>query len=443
MPYIDGEWWQVAGNPDLGEYTTDRQQPVDFALWQAADGTWQIWSCIRRTACGGNTRLFHGWEGKNITDTDWKPMGVMMEAKPELGEVAGGLQAPHVVVHDGVYHMLYGDWEHICLATSRDGKKFERYIAPNGKTGLFTEGPGTNTRDVVAMQVGDLWYGYYTAYPNRQGAVYCRTSRDLKNWSESTNVSFGGRAGIDPYAAECPHVIARHGRYYLFRTQEYGVNAHSTIYSSTDPMNFGINQDRLYYLSELPIAAPEIVHHDGQDYIAVLLPNLNGIQIAKLGWTAPLEPGEPLQDLTSEQARIEWKQVKGNLPNVFTRSRRQAFAAPQSHFIGTAELDGGKFSDRETCVIESPPVKIDSPWLFAYMSGGTDKAKLHVSLVDADSGEELTRLSPVYQSNTLVPRQINASAWVGRSVIVRVVDNSDAEWGHINFGGLYRGKAKE
>ncbi|MBX7257615.1 MAG: hypothetical protein K1Y02_14740, partial [Candidatus Hydrogenedentes bacterium] len=44
VPVIDGEFWQIAGNPDLGKYTTPKQQPVDFAIWQAADGTWQLWS---------------------------------------------------------------------------------------------------------------------------------------------------------------------------------------------------------------------------------------------------------------------------------------------------------------------------------------------------------------------------------------------------------------
>src|SRR5690606_2353940 len=79
-PAIEGEWWQVAGNPDLGAYTTPEQEPVDFGIWQASDGTWQIWSCIRRTGCGGRTRLFYGWEGQNLTDKDWKPMGIKMEA---------------------------------------------------------------------------------------------------------------------------------------------------------------------------------------------------------------------------------------------------------------------------------------------------------------------------------------------------------------------------
>src|SRR6266496_6856959 len=111
IPKIDGEWWPVAGNPDLGPYTSDQQQPVDFATWQAADGTWQLWSCIRHTKCGGNTRLFYRWEGKRLTDLNWKPMGIAMEADTKLGETKGGLQAPHVFKEKGRYYMVYGDWQ--------------------------------------------------------------------------------------------------------------------------------------------------------------------------------------------------------------------------------------------------------------------------------------------------------------------------------------------
>ena len=284
MPFIDGDWWQVAGDPDLGQYTAPEQQPVDFAVWQAADGTWQLWSCIRKTKCEGKTRLFFGWEGKKITDANWQPMGIKMEADAKYGETPGGLQAPHVVKQGDKYYMLYGDWEHICLATSTDGKRFDRYVLPNGKTGLFTEEAGANTRDIMAIKIGDLWHGYYTAYPNRQGVDYCRTSPDLKTWSESKAVAFGGQAGLSPFDAECPHVVAHEGKYYLFRTQKYGEHSRTSVYSSSDPMNFGINQDRQFYVGELPFAALEIVQVDGQDYVATLLPNLKGIQIAKLGW---------------------------------------------------------------------------------------------------------------------------------------------------------------
>ena len=38
----------------------------------------------------------------------------------------------------------------------------------------------------------------------------------------------------------------------------------------------------------MPYAAPEIVEFEGQTYLAVLLPNLKGIQIAKLKWVPRL-----------------------------------------------------------------------------------------------------------------------------------------------------------
>lgn len=95
-PRIDGDWWQIAGDPDLGKLTTAKQQPVDFTVWQAADGTWQLWSCIRNTATPGNTRLFHGWQGTNLTDHDWQPKGIMWQGDPGFGEKAGGVQSPFV-----------------------------------------------------------------------------------------------------------------------------------------------------------------------------------------------------------------------------------------------------------------------------------------------------------------------------------------------------------
>src|SRR5262245_23363081 len=93
VPAIDGDWWQVAGNPDVGKHTTDGQQVVDFAVWQAADGSWQIWACIRLTSYPGFGRLFYRWEGARLTDTDWKPIGVAMTSDTRMGETEGGLQA--------------------------------------------------------------------------------------------------------------------------------------------------------------------------------------------------------------------------------------------------------------------------------------------------------------------------------------------------------------
>ncbi len=283
-PVVQGDWWQVAGDPDLGQYTDPKQQPVDFAVWQAADGTWQLWSCIRHTQCGGHTRLFHRWEGKNLTDADWEPKGIAMMSDPDLGEPLGGLQAPHVVQWNGVYWMAYGDWDDICFATSEDGKEFTRIVQPDGETAVFTEGPGVNTRDPMLLFTGGLWHCYYTAFPHEHGYDYCRTSPDLRTWSNSSVVAYGGNAGNNPFSAECPHVVeVNPGAYYLFRTQRYGEDAQTSVYRSRNPLNFGIDDDSCFVCT-LPIAAPEIVLHEGKYYIASLLPNLKGIRLARLEW---------------------------------------------------------------------------------------------------------------------------------------------------------------
>ena len=279
IPRIGSDWWTIAGDPDMGELTDPKQQPVDFSVWQAADGTWQLWLCIRHTRCGGKTRLFYRWEGKRLTDANWQPMGIAMQADPKYGEEPGGLQAPHVIRVGDTYHMFYGDWAHICQATSKDGKSFERQVRADGKTGMFGEGTSFNTRDPMVIRAGEVWHCYYTAF----SAVYCRTSSDLRNWSESRRVAFGGQAGTKNTSAECPHVVHRGGHYYLFRTQRYGIDAQTSVYRSKDPMNFGIDDDR-YLVCTLPIGAPEIAVHEGQDYIACLLPSIKGIRIVRLDW---------------------------------------------------------------------------------------------------------------------------------------------------------------
>jgi hypothetical protein len=290
-PEIEGNWWQVAGNPDLGEFTSPEQQPVDFGIWEAADGTWQIWSCIRKTNEKGHTRLFYRWEGDSITQTDWDPMGIAMRADTILGEAAGGMQAPYVIPYMGKYLMFYGDWNHICLAESQDGKQFDR-VFKNNTAALFGDPGETNTRDPMVIRVNDQWLCYYTAHPDDDGAIYLRSSKDLYAWSESKIVSHGGSPGSGKlWLAECPHVVQYDGKYYLFRTYSYGEYANgkqirepeTNVYCSDDPENFGIDTDSLL-IGKLPVAAPEIIYHKGKWYIAALMADLQGIRLARLNW---------------------------------------------------------------------------------------------------------------------------------------------------------------
>jgi hypothetical protein len=84
-------------------------------------------------------------------------------------------------------------------------------------------------------------------------------------------------------------VIHLAGYYYLFRTQRYGADAQTSVYRSRNPMDFGVEDDR-YFVCTLPVAAPEIILHEGQYYIASLLPNLKGVRLARLHWIP--DPGE-------------------------------------------------------------------------------------------------------------------------------------------------------
>ena len=297
VPRIDGEWWSIAGNPDLGEYTSEDQEPVDFGIWQAADGSWQLWSCIRNTKCPGRytQRLLYGWEGQSLQERDWEPQGIKWMAEPSLGETEGGMQAPYVVWEAPFYYLFYGDWRRICLAKSADGKSFTRVLGGNGQPDLYTENAAepihTNTaRDPMVMKRGNTYYCYYTSHSDadpRRGAAYCRTSLNLMDWSESVRVSRTPPTKKDRerFTDECPQVVyvPNADLYYLFVTQEYGPESQTTVYASPNPMYFGIDAD-LSEVCTLPIAAPEIILHEGQYYIAALKPNLDGIRLAKLAW---------------------------------------------------------------------------------------------------------------------------------------------------------------
>jgi hypothetical protein len=288
VPRLVGDWWTIAGDPDLGELTTPKQQPVDFGIWRAADGTWQLWSCIRGTKEPGKTRLFHRWEGAKLTDTNWKPKGIALHGDPALGETQGGLQAPYVMRLDGKFWMFYGDWVNICLATSTDGKTFTRHRNPNGKPQLDFIGPpdqDRNRRDPMILRVGEKWHCYYTAHPGNKGADYARTSDDLLHWGTERVVAARGKSGDGPYSAECPFVVEpQPGHFYLFRTQRYGQNAQAMVYHSRDALDFGIDNDAEHYVTTLPVAAPEIFKHDGQGFMAELLPNLKAIEMTRLEW---------------------------------------------------------------------------------------------------------------------------------------------------------------
>jgi hypothetical protein len=297
-----GACWQIAGVPDLGTaFNSPGQQPVDFAIWPAADGTWQLWSCIRGTMEEGNTRLFHRWEGAQITDANWTPKGIAMRAgrvtpsgtpndgafDPSFGEAMGGLQAPYVWNDGTSWHMVYGTWGDLAEQVSADGKTFAR-VPRSSTNDVRIFAPGSDgKRDPMLLPIGGVQHLYFTA----NSSVYLSTSTDGASFSQPQEVAFGGQAGTGGSAAECPFVVQRtDGLYYLFRTSSenapagnYQAGVMTYVYASPDPTYFGINDDSRL-VAQLPIAATEIHTVHGVDYIAHLLASVQGIEICQLNW---------------------------------------------------------------------------------------------------------------------------------------------------------------
>ena len=169
--------------------------------------------------------------------------------------------------------------------------------------------------------------------------------------------------------------------------------------------------------------------------------SLKGIKIARLKWVRHSELGKAVFDFDSDDGRDGWKLKSGDIAEVFTRSKRSNFDPRTEHFIGTAEVGGGKFDDDRTGVIESPAFTLARADYVLFVSGGDDLQNLYVALIDAQTGDELARRTGK-QDNSLQRVQVDCSASLGREVFIRIVDKAAGGWGHINFGGIYEDPMK-
>jgi hypothetical protein len=243
-PALDGDLWHIGSYPDLGELDGGaEQETVDHAIFQSCDGKWHLWACVRGTMIG---RLFYEWEGDSLQQGPWRPKGIAMRADRAHGECINDwdaeewLQSPFVLTADGRYYMFYGGHNteqgvcQICLATSLDGRAFQRHHDAQGFSRVFL-GPG-QSRDPMVLKVGDLYHCYYSGNDPgkpKPGKVYCRTSPDLLHWSSYREVGWGGHSsGLGPWSAECPFVVYLDGYYYLFRTSEYRAPARTHVCTS-------------------------------------------------------------------------------------------------------------------------------------------------------------------------------------------------------------------
>lgn len=293
VPVLEGPFWPISNNPDLGVLGAERQEVVDHAIFQSRDGCWHLWACIRGTAIG---RLLYRWESETLKTPHWQPQGVAMRAAARYGESLDDwngeewLQAPHVIERRGLYYMFYGGHRsetgecQICVAMSVDGRRFRRHRNRHGFSRVFV-GPG-EARDPMILQIGRRYHCYYSGHDpgaREPCKIYCRTSLDLLHWSNYVAVNWGGSAGSGPWSAECPFVVQRNGLYYLFRTSRYQPPAECHVYCSSDPLDFGLGDD-CKKVACLRVAAPEVTTVGERYYISTVEDLCGGVQLGRLCW---------------------------------------------------------------------------------------------------------------------------------------------------------------
>lgn len=285
VPALAGDWWRIAAPPVLERYHREGVQTVDFTVFRATDGTWQLISCVRNTDCPGAGRLLYRWEGASLADRDWKPMGIFWLADPGLGQVAGRIQAPHCVRADGRYYLFYNSQGAHCLV-SDDGKDFRHHRTREGDIRFFEM-----ARDVMLFDNrarDGLWYAYFTdivpgRYEERRNhTVAVRTAPSLDGpWSAVKHDLGVVSSPPDGYLfafAESPFVLHRDGWYYRFEQLN--------VLASRSPLRWDVPILTTLGGDPMALLSPEIVEDAGRLCIAGYRNHgKDGIFLCRLDWT--------------------------------------------------------------------------------------------------------------------------------------------------------------
>lgn len=282
-PRLEGDWIKLVGQPELEQWATPDAEPVDFAIFQADNGEWQLISCIRKTAHPGSGRLLYRWSSPDLLREGWTPEGIFLSSTPELNHAEGRLQAPFHV-KDGATHYLFYNSRGAHLMTGADGIEFEPY----GTEAVFDMG-----RDVSILddrEDSGRWIAYYTSPEpginpaTRDHTIRARTAESLTGpWSEQAVEIPPITPPAEGYTfvyAESPLVVERGGDYFRFEQLH--------VFRSDDPLQWeGPPVANLAPRDPLKRLAPEIATLNGQDYLLAYQwrgKDPRGIYLVKLVW---------------------------------------------------------------------------------------------------------------------------------------------------------------
>ena len=315
-PYLTGtnnadmgwpsEGWRVAKRSPSG-YEWDKgeeDEVVDFTIFQADDGSWQIIGCVRWTTFPEGPRLLYQWETTNFFSSDWTEIGVFLttdDGPVGIDYAEGTLQAPYVIKDGNIYYMIYNSRDaHMMVSTNGLDWTHQTNYA-----GSYTHFDTDGGRDITLLDNRDVdgkWYAIYC--PATKGwdfrgytNVYRSASSILGPWSDSVLM-----ARRDYWQdVESPSMVRRGGWYYLF-LQDW-------VFAQPGITNFfgDPNLTDLHSFRRSPLRgiAPEIIRHEGQDYMACYNTidgnPLEGIEIRPLYWAWTDTDSDGLPDYWESQ----------------------------------------------------------------------------------------------------------------------------------------------
>ncbi len=309
---IYGEPWLLCGPApllkdgtpvDMNEYNPNEKgrRTVDFTIWQDVNKLWHIWHnvLVKIPKKDGDkfqkNIVFYEQTGKGLEKefSPWTPKGISLISEEKYGDFSS-VTSPYLYKENDSYYMYYRGAS-ISVLTSKDGITFIRPKLNDNINinGLFGNEPGFPSgwaRDQKVIKVKDTYYMYYMASGKKKvkedneipTAALCRTSSDpLGPWSKPKLVFWGGVAGYGMGSAECPNVVYLDGLYYLIISGDKG----SHLYCSSNPFNFGLDDDKYHTGTRFHLDAIELIEVDGQWYILWLQNGgYKGIGISKMRW---------------------------------------------------------------------------------------------------------------------------------------------------------------
>lgn len=390
--------------------------------------------------------------------------------------------APHVVYHEGLYHMFYfsiltAKWN-MEYATSTDlinwkdrTSELSLSVANTHEGLLYENGNIVETRDPMVLKYGSVWLMYTTAMwldgGVRRGAVAVYQSTNLKAW---TFKGYALRnlegAPIAPYSTcESPFVIYKDGKFILSTTITVSDEStyHDTIiFVSDNPYDFGtysgatMLEASTHYAGRISAHCPEYIYDKDADKWYVTTAGwtgmvkhegaVGGVGIAEMQWMTPAEYEEHRKHFCDDHksAVINHSFENGTLDgwtktgqfgthmiNDSFRSRYGTYRDMVGKKTFCSYADNHNGGDGQTGSMRSNTFIIgtDAKMSF-YIAGGNDMTNLYVALTDAETGAVIFKETGHDTENS---RKItwDLSSHAGKKAYVEVVDNSTAAWGHI------------